>query len=141
MVKLVKSGFFLGEYRHNLTERNRLALPKRIRAEIEGKDVILTQGYEKCIIGYTIEMWKEMAKQPLSIPIYEEKGRILRRQLFSAAIITELDSQGRIVLPETLLSWAELKGKIGEEVVIIGSGDHFEMWEKGVWETYSNQKF
>lgn len=135
MVKTSKSGFFLGEFRHSLTEQNRLALPKRIRGEIEGNEVILTKGYEPCVIGYTLETWREMAKQPLSIPIFEERGRILRRQIFPAAVMTELDSQGRLVLPETLLNWSNLKGKVGEEVVIIGSGDHFEIWNQENWES------
>ncbi len=136
MVKVSKLGLFLGEYRHTLTDKNRVALPKRIRVEIEGFEVILAQGYDQCIVGYTKNTWEDMAMQPLAIPSYEEQGRVLRRRLFSTAVVVELDTQGRAVLPERLLKWATLEGQIGEEVVIIGAGDHFEIWQMDLWEKY-----
>jgi MraZ protein len=136
MVKLTKSGFFLGEYRHNLTDKNRLALPKRIRVEIEGYDLILSRGFEPCIAGFDKSRWKELAKEQLAVQFNEERGRQLRRQLFSSAVPTELDGQGRMVLPESLITWAGLKGKVGEELIVIGAGDHFEIWESNNWNAY-----
>lgn len=133
MVKLVKCGFFLGEYRHNLTDKNRLAMPKRIRIEIEGYEVILSKGFESCITGFDKSKWEKMAADQLAVQFNEDRGRKLRRQIFSTAMITELDNQGRLVLPGTLLNWANLKGKVGEEVIIIGAGDHFEIWEETNW--------
>lgn len=135
MVKLTKLGQFLGEFRHNLTEKNRLALPKQIRVEIDGYQVILTRGFDKCLAGYDLGRWKQMAQQPLSIPAFEQQGRELRRQLFATARVIELDMQGRLVIPDTHLVWAGLKGKIGEEVLIIGAGDHFEIWQSQMWQT------
>jgi len=139
MVKVTKLGQYLGEYRHSLTERNRLALPKRIRIEIDEFEVILTRGFEPCIVGYDLARWKEMVKQPLALPAYEEAGRNLRRKLFTSAVVVELDAQGRVVLPETHLNWAKLDGKVGEEVIILGVGDHFEIWQKGEWESFSQR--
>lgn len=139
MVKVSKVGLFLGEYTHNMTDRNRVALPKRIRVEIEGYEVILSRGFENCIYGFDRERWHHMANQQLSIQLNEEKGRQLRRQIFASAMILELDSQGRVVLPEVLLEHAGLKGKVGEPVAIIGAGDHFEMWEEGRWRSESEK--
>ncbi len=64
MVKVTKLGLFLGEYRHNLTDKNRIALPKRIRIEIDDFEVILAHGDDQCIVGYTKQKWEEMSKQP-----------------------------------------------------------------------------
>lgn len=139
MVKVSKVGLFLGEYTHNMTDRNRVALPKRIRVEIEGYEVILSRGFENCIYGFDRERWHQMANQQLSIQLNEEKGRHLRRQIFASAMILELDSQGRVVLPEVLLEHAGLKGKVGEPVAIIGAGDHFEMWEESRWRSESEK--
>ena len=55
-------------------------------------------------------------------------------------MIVELDGQGRVVLPDPLLSWAGLKGKVGEELVIIGVGDHFEIWQSDNWNTKLTKK-
>ena len=137
MVKLTKLGQYLGEYRHNLTEKYRISLPKRIRIEIEGFDVVLTRGFEQCIAGFDKQRWQKIADEQLVIQFNEERGRELRRQLFSSAMIVELDGQGRVVLPEALLSWAGLKGKVGEELIVIGACDHFEIWQKDKWEAYT----
>lgn len=136
MVKITKSGLFLGEYRHRIDEKNRVALPKRIRIEIEGFEVVLARGFEPCISGFDKKRWQESTKPQLEIPFHEEKGRRLRRQLFSQAIILELDSQGRVVIPETLAGWAQIKDK-NQEVAIVGVGDHFEIWQEENWKKYS----
>ena len=141
MVKVTKTGQYVGEFRHNLTEKNRLALPKQIRAEIEGDEVVLMRGFEECIAGYDLARWAEMVKQPLAIPAFEIQGRDLRRKMFASARVIELDGQGRVVLPDTHLTWAKLEGKAGEEVVILGAGDHFEIWQKDSWEAYARKLF
>lgn len=139
MVKITKIGQYLGEFRHNLTDKNRLALPKQIRVEIEGHELIVAKGFDKCIVGYDLARWKQMASQPLAIPGFEKQGMELRRKVFSTARVVELDAQGRVVLPDTHLEWAGLNGKIGEEVVVIGAGDHFELWQKEKWVVYSGK--
>lgn len=138
MVNVTSLGYFVGEYRHSLTERNRVALPKRFRVEIEGSEVILAKGEERCIEGFDKTQWKEMVKQYVGVPFTSEEGRKLRKRVFSSAMLVEVDSQGRVVLPDQLLSWAGLKGKVGEELFVIGVGDHFEIWEKAKWEEPQN---
>lgn len=133
MVKIVKIGLFLGEYSHRLSEGNRLALPKKIRAEISGNEVILAGGFESCIAGFDRKKWEEIAKKQLEVPLYEAKGRVLRRQMFANAIVLPIDAQGRVVLPQSLTSWAGIK----EEVVVLGAGDHFEIWDSKKWQEYS----
>lgn len=134
MVKQFKIGQYVGEYRHNLTDKNRLALPKQIRIEIDGFEVMLSKGFDSCILGYDLRRWKEMAAQPLSLPAFEVQGMELRRKVFSTARLVELDTQGRIVLPDTHLEWSSLNGKVGEDVVVIGAGDHFQIWQRDNWE-------
>ena len=140
MVKDIKLGYFVGEQRHNLTEKNRLALPKRFRLEIDGYEIILAAGSESCIEGFEKNKWLEMVKPHLNIPFTEKAGSDIRRRVFSSAMPVELDRQGRMVLPEPLLSWAGLKGKVGEEVVFVGAGDHFEIWESQRWDKHQNTK-
>lgn len=133
MVKIVKTGLFLGEYSHRLTGGNRLALPKKIRTEISGNEVILAGSFESCIAGFDRKKWAELAEKQLNVPLYEEKGRLLRRQMFANAMILKIDGQGRVVLPSSLKDFAEIK----EELTIIGAGDHFEIWDNKKWQEYS----
>jgi len=123
---------FLGEYKHNLTTGKRLALPKKIREQITGDEVVLAKGFEPCIFGFAKEAWNEAAKQELLVPISENRGREIRRQMFAGAQIIDIDIQGRVVLPDPLVSWAKIKG----EMTVIGAGDHFEVWDSAIWKNY-----
>ena len=140
MVKMSRVGYYLGEYRHNLTAQNRLALPKRFRFEIEGTEIVVARGDGNWIEGFAVEKWKQVVQQFLTVPFTEAEGRNLRRRVFASAMLVELDAQGRIVIPDPLLTWAGLKGKVGEELVVLGVGDHFEIWEKNQFEAQEVRK-
>ncbi len=128
---------FLGEYKHNLTKGNRLALPSKIRSEIDVQEIVLARGFEACILAYQKSTWEEMSKAELAKPVSEEEARKIRRQLFSGAILIEIDQQGRIVMPKNLLDHAKIK----TTVVVIGAGDHFEIWEESSWQKYKEENY
>lgn len=123
----------LGEYRHSLVEGKRVSLPKKIRERISGDAVILSKGFEAYVAGFDTEQWEKTAEAPLNIPLYEARGRVLRRQVFASAVSAEIDEQGRILIPENLLVAAGIKGG---EVVIVGVGDHFEIWNPALWQEH-----
>lgn len=127
---------FFGQYRHSLTSGRRLALPSKIRSGIGGDEVVLARGSKGCIDGFDKKEWEQTGKKYLEIPLYEEKGREIRRQFFGNAQVQEIDQQGRVVLPEDFVSW----GKIKEKVVVIGTGDHFEIWDQGLWKEYLGEE-
>ncbi len=123
---------FLGEYILNFSGKGRILLPKKVREEVKGLEIILSRGFENCIWGFTPERFEEEAKRQLEISATEERARMLRRYLFSSSVPAELDSQGRFVIPSALLTYA----KLGREVVIIGAGDHFEVWNNKLWQKH-----
>lgn len=122
----------LGTYEPTLIGRNRLALPAKLRKEISGDRLVLAIGFEECILGFEEKKWEEATAADLAKPLSDKQGRELRRKMFSQAEVVELDGQGRIVVPESLISGHEFKG----EIVVIGAGDHFEIWSKVKWEEY-----
>lgn len=123
---------FLGEYRHSLTKGNRLALPSKIRSAVAGNEIVLAKGFEACILGYQKSAWGEMAKAELAKPVSEAEARKIRRQLFPGAVLVEIDQQGRVVVPRNLLEYAGIKN----EALVIGTGDHFEIWKETKWRAY-----
>lgn len=128
---------FLGEYKHNLTKGNRLALPSKIRSEVKAQEIVLARGFEECILGYQKTTWEEISKTELAKPVSEEEARRIRRQLFPGAVLVEIDQQGRIVIPKNLLDYAKIKS----EAVVIGAGDHFEIWEETSWQNYQDKNY
>lgn len=124
---------FLGTFTPNLMEKGRIALPKKIREELTGNRLILTIGFENCIFGFSQIAWEEVVKPELLRPLFSDKqGRDLRRKMCAAAVNIELDSQGRLVIPPEMMNFAKIK----ESVVIIGAGEHFEIWSNKQWEEY-----
>ncbi|HOD01400.1 MAG TPA: division/cell wall cluster transcriptional repressor MraZ [bacterium] len=126
---------FLGEYQPNITEGSRISLPKKLRDQIEGDDVILSKGFERCIFVYDKEDWLNEAQKQVENPITDSKTRELKRYMFSGASETTIDSQGRIVLPGNLKDYA----KIDKKAVVIGAGDHIEIWDLDTWGDYSQR--
>lgn len=123
---------FLGEYKVKFTGQGRIVLPRKFRNGIEGeKTVVLSRGMDGCIWGFSKSDWEEEVKKQLEVPVTEKAGRDLRRYLFSAAEMVMVDEQGRFVIPGVLLEYAELK----DEAVVIGAGDHFEVWAPSVWKS------
>ncbi len=124
---------FLGEYQPNITEGFRLALPKKMRDQIRGEEIVLSRGFEKCISIYDKEEWvKVYEKESAGGSITDLRSRDIKRYMFGLAIETTIDSQGRVVLPATLRDYAELN----KETTIVGAGDHIEVWDKVNWEKH-----
>ncbi len=123
---------FLGEYQPNLTDGSRLALPKKLREQILGDEVVLSRGFEKCIFVYDKQDWIKESQKQIDNPITDSKTRDLRRYMFAGAVDSKLDSQGRIVVPANLLSYAGLE----KNITVIGAGDHVEIWNTETWNEY-----
>lgn len=123
----------LGEYSATLSDQSRISLPKKIREQISGTEIVLSKGFDGCIFGYQKSIWEEVVSEELHKPVTSEEGRKIRRQMFAAAEIISFDDQGRFVLSSALKNYAFLK----RDIVVIGAGDHFEVWDKNKWKDYS----
>lgn len=123
---------FLGEYKPNITEGSRLALPKKLRDQVLGDNVILSKGFEKCIFIYDKDDWVNEAQKQVENPISDAKTRDLKRYMYAGASETTIDNQGRVVIPSSLKDYAELS----KNTVVIGAGDHIEIWKPENWETH-----
>ncbi|MFA6453521.1 MAG: division/cell wall cluster transcriptional repressor MraZ [Microgenomates group bacterium] len=120
----------MGEYQTKFSGQGRIILPKKFRKELSGfKEIVLSRGFEGCIWGYSVPDFAKEAERQLAISPTEEGARHLRRYLFSGAEETILDEQGRFVIPKALIDYAGL----ATEVVLIGTGDHFEIWDPQKW--------
>ena len=123
---------FLGEYQPNITEGSRIALPKKLRDQITGDEVILSKGFEECIFVYDKEDWTYESEKQIENPITDLKTRDLKRYMFAGALEATIDAQGRIVVPQNLRDYA----KIDKKLSIIGAGDHIEIWDSTKWSAY-----
>jgi MraZ protein len=118
--------YFTGVYEYSMDDRGRLPLPPRFRPEFRD-GLVLTQGTpDACVRVYQNSKFEELAAEIMLEPVTTEAGRVMRRTFFSAAFATELDAQGRVLVPPPLRRWANLSA----DVVVTGTGDAMEIWNK-----------
>jgi MraZ protein len=120
---------FLGEYEHSVDVKGRIAVPAKFRTQLEG-GLVVTRGFERCLQVYPMEQWQVLSERVSSLSLAAVEARQLRRLLFSSAFDTEVDKQGRIVLPAGLREYAG----IGEAAVVAGMNTYFEIWSDKDWE-------
>ena len=119
----------LGEYEHTLDDKNRLTLPAKFRQEF-ADGVVVTRGVDRCLFVFTRAGWSEFVSAQLEgLSQLSRETRQIRRFIFAGAAETELDRQGRIMLPPALVEHAALD----HEVVVAGISDHLEIWDRAAW--------
>jgi MraZ protein len=126
---------FYGEYLVSSSGIGRFLLPKKIRELLKTPIFILTKGFDNCLHGYNKEDWEKRTLNLFKDPILTKEQLIKQRFVFSSLVYIEIDRQGRFVIPKNLINYANL----GEKIVVIGAGDHFEIWETENWEKYQKE--
>jgi len=125
---------FLGRFDNKLDDKGRLAMPAKFRARL-AEGFVVTRGFEPCLTVYPMSEWKKLTEALNRFPVTDQKARIIRRVLFAQACDTELDKQGRILIPEYLREAAGLMS----EVVVAGMDTYIEIWDKARWEEMERQ--
>ncbi len=123
---------FTGEYRHAVDGKGRIAVPARFRAKLDGGCVV-ARWLDSCLAIFPMPAWEALATKLAGLPMVDHNARLLQRQLFAGAFETELDGQGRVLVPQGLRSFAGLE----DEALVLGSRDHAEIWAPARWEEYS----
>lgn len=115
----------------NLDAKGRLAVPSRYREALRqacGGQLVVTVDRE-CLLLYPLPAWEEIERKLISLPTFNPKVRRMQRLLVGHATEVELDGAGRILLPQPLRAFAGLE----KEVVLIGQGHRFEIWNAELW--------
>jgi len=123
---------FFGEYLVSFTAPGRVVIPKKIRDLLTGDNFIVTKGFDTCLAGYDRTDWEDRSRSLTQVSLLDKTDIDKRRALFSSTMYIEIDGQGRFVIPKHLLQFADLTTK----VLIVGVGDHFELWNPEKWENY-----
>lgn len=124
---------FIGEYSHSIDPKKRLAVPSKFKNDLK-KKVVITRGLDKCLFVYPMKVWEKLASKLGTLPVGESKTRSFIRLMLAGAIDADIDSQGRILIPDYLKDYAELK----KNVTIAGVYDRLEIWDEKKWNAYKS---
>ncbi len=125
---------FFGYYEHSLDDKGRLVIPSKLRDEI-GHFIYIMKGFDGALSIYKEEAFKSLVSEAESLPFNKKNSRDYLRVQLASVCELEIDKMGRIQIPQTLLN----KYSIGKEVVIIGVGDHLEVWDKEAYSEYESK--
>ena len=122
----------IGEYIHTIDEKSRVSMPAKFREEL-GKKIIITPGLGKCLFIFTLKEWEKVSNKLSSsdsdLSFLKVDQRNFNRYMFGRAAEVEIDSIGRILIPEFLKERVGLKNS----AAIIGVKDRIEVWNERAW--------
>lgn len=124
----------IGEYTHTIDEKNRISLPMKFRKEV-GKKVVVTHGLDNCLFLYSVKEWEKIAEKLANLSMGQSDTRGFNRFMLAGAIEVDVDSVGRMLIPDHLKQFANLDGK----VVFAGVHSRIELWNEGRWTNYKKQ--
>lgn len=125
---------FIGEYQYVIDQKGRLAIPAKFRKALE-QGIVVTKGLDACLFLYTAKEWETQAVKVAQLPLARADSRAFSRQILSGAMDTEMDKQGRVMLPDYLRKFAG----IFKKVVVAGLYSRIEIWDADQWEAYKKK--
>lgn len=120
---------FRGEYSHTIDAKGRLIIPSKFR-EILGENFVVTRGFDGCLFVFAEDGWEDFESKIQALPLDNKDARLLSRFFIAGAADVELDKQGRINIPSTLIQHAAIE----KDAIIAGVGGRIEIWSKERWE-------
>jgi len=84
---------------------------------------------------FTKDEWEKLAQKLSVLPLTQSNSRAFARLMFAGAHDVELDSQGRILVPDHLRTYAGLTKK----VIVAGVFNRLEIWDSSKWGEYKNK--
>ena len=122
----------IGEYTHSIDDKNRVSLPAKFR-KLLGKKIVLTPGLDNCLFIFTSKEWVNISKRlSENSSILSSDMRSFTRYMFGGASEVEVDSIGRILVPDFL----KLRVGLETKVVLIGVQNRLELWNEKAWLEY-----
>lgn len=119
----------------SVTSGKRISIPSVFRESL-GKNLVLAQWYEECLV-----LVSKSSLNTLLSRVTRGKGTITEpvRQtehfIFASSYEVAPDDQGRIVIPDKLVTYAKLR----DQAYFLGVGDRVEIWNKEIWEERESQ--
>ena len=122
---------FFGTYEHTIDDKGRLVIPRKMREEA-GVRLFIMKGFDGALSLFKEVEFERLTREFNSLPFSKKDIRAYLRIQLASACELEIDKMGRVQIPSSLLT----KYQISKDVVVIGAGDHMEVWDKKTYAEY-----
>lgn len=131
---------FRGESNLSLDGKGRMAVPTRYREPLRdicgGKLIATVSLLDPCLVVYPLPEWQRIEERLKSLPAFDRKAQTIRQLVIGRASDLELDSQGRVLLPQYLREFAHLDKRIK----MVGQVNNFEIWDEETWNDWCTEQ-
>ena len=136
------AAMFIGEHTFKVDGKGRVSIPADFRRELEDGDPTASQtgrarmvivygaDTQKQLIVHTYDGYRQLAADIAALPRGSERRKVMERMILKRARPTEVDADGRLVLPQLLRDKIGLDGT----AYFAGLGETFEIWKPDVHE-------
>jgi MraZ protein len=115
-------------YQHGVDDKRRVQIPAKWRPAKPGTELTLVLWPKAkegpCLRVFPPEQMAKLVREVNAMPNSDSNKVVLKRFIGSESVQVALDKAGRICLPEKMARDAGL----GEEAVLVGLLDRFEIW-------------
>lgn len=122
---------FRGQFEHAIDDKGRLSIPAKLREALGKEKTLVLTSFDSYITAFPSRSWRVIEDRIRANPTFKRDMRDFLRLVYSSAEDAEIDSQGRILIPQALRQ----RAGISREVVILGVMDQIEIWDKARWMT------
>jgi MraZ protein len=125
---------FYGTHEHSIDDKHRLTLPAKFRERL-GAEVVLLRGIERTIDVYPKDTREASLERITDLDPLTREGREMRRFVYSGVTVSEVDKQGRVLVPPDLARHASVE----KDVAVVGLRDHIEIWDRPQWAAHLSE--
>ncbi len=125
---------FIGEFRHTLDEKGRMAVPIKFRAALS-EGAVVTRGLDRSLFLYPKLEWQKLAEKLAALPLGQADTRAFARLMLAGAMEVDVDGSGRVLIPDYLRQYASLQ----KNVVVAGLYNRMEIWDEATWGAYASR--
>lgn len=123
---------FRGRFEYTIDDKGRVKIPPKFKEILGSRQIgiLVMTLFDECIYVYPQDVWEELEKKAVNLPLTNKSARRFKRMFFSSAQDVNIDRQGRVLIPSVLREDTAIE----KEAVILGNLDHIEIWSKSKWE-------
>ncbi len=120
---------FRGQFEHAVDGKGRLSVPAKFRQVLGDERTLVLTCWNSHLAASPLSVWRGLEERIRRNPSFKGETRDFLRFVYSSAEDVEIDSQGRVLIPQSLRQ----RAGIVKDVVLIGVMDEIEIWDKARW--------
>jgi len=122
---------FRGRFEYTIDPKGRVSIPAKFRELLAEKydDRLIVTNFDRCLVVYPYEEWRILEDKVSSLSMVKKEAKAFQRFFLSGAAECPIDKLGRILIPPTLRTYAQLE----KNVVFAGLVKKFEIWSRERW--------